>query len=342
MAEPPTPALVVERAVLEANLAAMQERCDAAGVALRPHVKGHKCPHIAARQLELGAAGLAVATLEEAAGLRAAGIAGDLLLTSVAPPTYADAIVALQRHGRLAAVADGPGPVAALAERARAAGVTVPVLVDLDVGQGRAGARGPEQALTVAQAIAGADGVTLAGVQAYEGHLQLAADTDRAAGHAQVLERLTQTLDALAAAGHTVDLVTGAGTGTAELAAAPGSPVTEVQPGSYALMDASYAPATDGMFAQAIHVHSAVRTVLSAEAVVIDAGLKALSVDMGPATVADRDATYTPAGDEHGIVAGDVAGLEPGSTVRLIPSHTDTTIRLHRRLWIDGAPVELV
>ncbi len=342
MPVPPTPALVVERAVLEANLAAMQERCDAAGVALRPHVKGHTCPPIAARQLELGAGGLAVATLEEAAGLRAAGLTGDLLLTSVAPPTYADAIADLQRHGRLATVGDAPGPVAALAERARAAGVTVPVLVDVDVGQGRAGARGAEQALAVARLIAEADGVTLAGVQAYEGHLQLAPDGDRAAGHAAVLARLTEVLEALAAAGHAIDLVTSAGTGTVALAARQDSPVTEVQPGSYALLDARYAPATSGAFAQAIHVHSAVRTVLGDEAVVVDAGLKALSVDMGPAHVAGPDAAYTPAGDEHGIVTGDLRGLEPGSTVRLVPSHTDTTIRLNRRVWIDGAPIELV
>ena len=337
----PTPALVVDPVVLDANLSAMQARCDAAGVALRPHVKGHKCAWIAARQLRAGARGLAAATLEEAAGLLEAGLGEDVLLTSVAPPPAADEIVALNRLGRLAVVADAAPLVDRLAAAAHRAGMQVPVLVDVDVGQGRAGAPGLEAAVAVAAAVARAEGVVLAGVQAYEGHLQLIAPDERRAGHTTAMERLSATLDALSAAGHAVELVTSAGTGTAELASAPGSPVGEVQPGSYALMDASYATAAGDAFAQAAHVHSAVRTVLGPDAVVVDAGLKALSVDMGPAAVADRDATYTPAGDEHGIVRGDVAGLEPGDVLRLVPSHADTTVRLHRRTWIGDVPVPL-
>ena len=337
----PTPALVVDPTVLDRNLAAMQARCDAAGVALRPHVKGHKCAWIAARQLDHGARGLAAATLEEAAGLLAAGLGTDVLLTSVAPPTYADDIVALRRLGGLTIVADDPRPVHAIAAQASAAGIEVPVLVDVDVGQGRAGARGPDAAVAVADAIARAEGVTLAGVQAYEGHLQLAPGDDQRAGHEAAMAELTATLAALHAAGHHIELVTSAGTGTAELASAAGSPVDEVQPGSYALMDAGYAATAGGAFGQAIHVHAAVRTVLGPEAVVVDAGLKALSVDMGPAAVADRDAAYAPAGDEHGLVQGDVGGLEPGSIVRLVPSHTDTTVRLHRHLVIGDVPVRV-
>src|SRR5690349_4032359 len=95
----PTPALVVDRAALDANLAAMQQQCAAASVALRPHVKGHKCAWIAARQLRAGAAGLAAATIDEAAGLLCAGLGDDVLLTSVAPPHAADDVAALRRLG---------------------------------------------------------------------------------------------------------------------------------------------------------------------------------------------------------------------------------------------------
>jgi D-serine deaminase-like pyridoxal phosphate-dependent protein len=320
----------------------MQRRCDAAGVALRPHVKGHRCAWIADRQRRAGAAGFAAATLEEAAGLLRAGLGDDVLLTSVAPPAGAAEIVALQRLGRLAVVADDPRLVAALAVRAREAGVTVPVLVDVDVGQGRGGVRSPEDAVTVAGAVAADDGVRLAGVQAYEGHLQLSGADAQRAGHGEAMARLRATLDALARAGHRIDLVTSAGTGTSSLAVAEGSPVTEVQPGSYALMDASYARVAGDTFAQAAHVHAAVRSVLGGDAVVVDAGLKAVSVDMGPAQVAGRDATYEPAGDEHGLVRGDVAGLEPGGIVRLVPAHTDTTVRLHRTLLIGGTAVPVL
>lgn len=337
---PPTPALVVDRAALDANLAAMAERCARAGLALRPHVKGHRCAWIAARQLRAGASGLAAATLEEAAGLLEAGLGEDVLLTSVLSPAAVDDVVALRRLGDLAVVADDPLFAGALAARARAAGVELRVLVDLDVGQHRSGARTPAAAAAVADALAGEPGLRLAGVQAYEGHLQLLDPDAQRAGHAEAVARLRAMLDGLAEAGHRVELVTSAGTGTAALA---GDPVTEVQPGSYALMDATYARTAGDAFAQAAFVLTSVRSVLGPGTVVVDAGLKAVSVDMGPAQVAGREATYEPAGDEHGIVRGDVGDLAPGSTLRLVPAHTDTTIRLHRRLWVDGAtPVPLI
>jgi D-serine deaminase-like pyridoxal phosphate-dependent protein len=80
-----------------------------------------------------------------------------------------------------------------------------------------------------------------------------------------------------------------------------------------------------------------VRSLVGPDTAIVDAGLKAVSTDMGPATPTGLDATWSPAGDEHGVVQGDLAGLAPGDLVRLIPSHTDTTIRLYRELWLDGA-----
>src|SRR5262249_23602822 len=149
---------------------------DDAGVALRPHVKGHKSAWIGARQLAAGATGLAAATLAEAAGLLRAGVGRDVLLTSDAPPRATEEIVALQRLGDPAVVARDPGCVAALDDAVRrdigAAERPVRVFVDLDIGQHRAGAATPENAVAVAAAVAAApDTLVLAGVQAYEGHL---------------------------------------------------------------------------------------------------------------------------------------------------------------------------
>ncbi|MDQ5807915.1 MAG: hypothetical protein M3320_04500, partial [Actinomycetota bacterium] len=143
-------------------------------------------------------------------------------------------------------------------------------------------------------------------------------------------------------AGHDPPVVSSAGTGTARLAVErsgeAGGPITEIQPGSYALMDAAYA-AAGADFEQAAHVVTAVRSVVSENEVIVDAGLKAVSIDMHaahPAHPAGLDATWQPAGDEHGALEGDVAHLRPGDLVRLVPSHTDTTVRLHRRIWLDG------
>ncbi len=332
-----TPLLLVDAAVLDANLEAMQARCAAAGAALRPHVKGHKCAWIAARQLAAGATGLAAATLEEAAGLLGAGLGDDVLLTSVvAAPSIPD-VVALRRLGDLAVVADDPAFVHALGAAARAAGVRARVFVDLDIGQGRSGAPTPEAAVAVAAAAAEhGDALAFTGVQAYEGHVQFVAAGDRPAAHAQAMGVLRATHDALAAAGHPPGVVTGAGTGTHALALAAPGVVTEVQPGSYALMDATYAAATDGTFGQAVHVVTSVRSVRGPGEAIVDAGFKALSTDLGPARVAGLDATWAPAGDEHGRLTGALGDLRAGDRVRLIPSHTDTTVRLYRELWVAG------
>jgi D-serine deaminase-like pyridoxal phosphate-dependent protein len=324
----PTPALVLDVDALDANLAAMQARCSQAGVALRPHVKGHKCAWVAARQLRAGAVGFAAATLEEAGGLVRAGLGGDVLLTSVVSPRAVAEIVALQAAGDVAVVASEPAFVDAL----RDAGASVRVLVDVDVGQGRSGVTGAQAAVAVAERIR--PPLRYAGVQAYEGHLQFLDREEQARGHASALEALGAVVGALRAAGLEPPVVTGAGTGTVALALdAPGGAVTEVQPGSYALMDATYARTAGGAgFRQAAFVETTVRS-RAVDAVVVDAGLKAVSTDMGPAAVDGLDARWAPAGDEHGLVRGDVATLVPGDRVRLVPSHTDTTVRLHRALW---------
>ncbi len=322
-----TPQLTLDPVLLEENLAAMQAVCAAAGVALRPHVKGHKSGWIARRQLAHGAVGVAAATLAEASTMVRAGIE-DVLVTSVLSPRALPAAAALARQAqRLTLVVHTPELV-----RALDAVLTGPldVLVDLDVGQRRGGAPTVAAALAVARAVGEGRHVRLAGVQGYEGHLQAIAEPEeRGAASRKAMARLDQVVEALRADGHPVPWVTTAGTGTAALAASH-PVVSEVQPGSYALMDAAYARVGGMHFAQAVHVVAGVTAVLSSEEVIVDAGWKALSVDAGPAQVAGLAGTrYEPAGDEHGRVLGPVSHLVPGDEVRLIPSHTDTTTVLH-------------
>ena len=327
-----TPALVVDAAALDRNVAAMQAAADAAGVRLRPHVKGHKCAWIAARQLRAGAVGFAAATLEEAAGLLRAGLGQDVLLTSDAPPTAVADVVALQRLGDLAVVADSPAFVAALGAAAGVQDRPLRVFADLDVGQGRGGARTPQEAVAIAERAAAEPALTFAGVQAYEGHVQLAADDERRSGHGSAMERLDGMVTALRRAGLPPKVVTSAGTGTAPLVRAP---ITEIQPGSYALMDASYADA-GATFEHALHVVASVRSRTGERRAIVDAGLKAVSIDMGRARPEGIAATWTAAGDEHGVLEGELGDLRPGDLVRLVPSHGDTAVRLHRELWLDG------
>ncbi len=166
-----TPALLVELDVLDANIAAMQARCDGVGIALRPHAKAHKCVAIARRQLAVGAVGLCVATPGEAEVFAEAGLP-DLLLTSTfAPGPALDRLADVAVRCRLTLVLDAPETAQALGAAARARNLVLPVLVDLDMGRHRSRVAGPEAAAQLAAVIAGEGGPVLKGLQAYAGHL---------------------------------------------------------------------------------------------------------------------------------------------------------------------------
>jgi 3-hydroxy-D-aspartate aldolase len=167
----PTPALVVDLDVLEANIKKMADHCRQAKVGFRPHAKTHKCPAIAKLQMSAGATGICVATVGEAEALAAAGIRG-LLLTSP--------IVDAGKIGRMVAIASGGGDVmlsvgserqaTLLAEAAEAARVDLPVLIDLDVGDRRTGSLPGDPAAELAKKIARSKRLHIQGVQAYAGH----------------------------------------------------------------------------------------------------------------------------------------------------------------------------
>jgi D-serine deaminase-like pyridoxal phosphate-dependent protein len=344
---PHTPALVIRRAALEANLAAMQGACNAAGVRLRAHGKMHKCSTLGRLQVAGGAVGLCCQTVGEAESYAAAGIA-DLLVTAPVPPWGWARLTALP--GTIAAVVDSPAQVALAADT----GLTL--FVDINLGQNRAGVT-PETALALAQVIASTRGVSFGGIQAYCGHLQHMTDRDaRRTAHAKATARLAAVVADFVATGLTPPHVTGGGTGTYALDLAAGV-FTEIQAGSYALMDVDYgvagAPAGDWPFQPALFVAASVVSVQHAALVTCDAGLKALYTD-GPAprvvAGAARGSRWRSMGDEHGAIIhpdfierlrhdaidaidaiADWPGDAPaeGALIWLQPGHVDPTVALH-------------
>lgn len=359
---PSTPALVVRRAALMANLRAMQAACDAAGVRLRAHGKMHKCSTLGRLQVELGAVGLCCQTVGEAEAFARAGIA-DLLVTAPVPPWGAPRLAAVAAAGtRVAAVADSPAQVERLGAAAVAAGTTLGVLVDVNIGMHRAGAS-PDDAPTLINAMSAAPGLRWEGVQCYLGHLQHQKQ-DRAAAHAAAQARLKALVDDLRAAGLPPALVTGGGTGTYALDLA-GGVFNEVQCGSYAVMDRDYhdcgGPEGRWPFAPALLLAATVVSARHKSHVTVDAGLKALAFDSGPpriVTGAPAGSQFRPAGDEHGTVlhpsalprlgggesvdALDADAMLPWPTdapreadiVWLQPGHCDPTIALYDRFWV--------
>lgn len=307
---PITPSLVVRRAALDANLTAMQARCGAAGVALRAHGKMHKCSTLGRLQVERGAVGLCCQTVGEAEAYAAAGIA-DLLVTAPIAPWGAPRLAALAAQGtRIAVVADDAAQIDRLATVATAQQATVHVVVDIDLGLHRAGAA-PADVLPLARRIAEAPSLRFDGVQAYLGHLQHVADrAARRAANDAATARLAAIGEALRAAGLPPARVTGGGTGTFAYDLA-GGVFTELQAGSYALMDVEYGDcgAPDGEpwpFAPALFIAASVVSARHKTHVTTDAGLKAVAVDGPPARVAagaPDGARWFSMGDEHGAVA---------------------------------------
>lgn len=357
---PQTPALVIRRAALAANLAAMQAACDAAGVRLRAHGKMHKCSALGRLQVAGGAVGLCCQTIGEAETYAAAGIA-DLLVTAPVPPWGWARLAALQAPGRrIAAVIDSP------AQLASAAGSGLDLLVDIDLGQHRAGVT-PDAAPALAAAIAATPGVAFAGIQAYCGHVQHIHDRERRrAVNTAASARLAGVVAALGAAGLAPDVVTGGGTGSYALDLA-GGVFTELQAGSYALMDVDYDvagdPDGDWPFRPALFCAAMVVSARHRAFVTCDAGLKALHTDGPPPRVvagAAPGSRWRSFGDEHGGILHpawqtrlrdaadpvamvdiiDSEGPPPadapaeGALVWLQPGHVDPTVALHDAYWV--------
>jgi D-serine deaminase-like pyridoxal phosphate-dependent protein len=326
----PTPALVLNVDAAERNMHRMAEDCRAAGVALRPHAKTHKSPWLASRQVQLGAVGVCAAKVGEAEVLVQAGIDDVLITTDVVPATMGR-VLDLAGLANVTAVVDSAAMAQELGWRASERGLELSVLVDVNVGQDRTGVDAGPPTLAVATAVAESRGLRLAGLQAYEGHCQLVFDPWEQRRRAfESYERLLATRELLEEAGLRVPWVTTAGTGTYRLAIEHGV-ATEVQPGSYVVMDTQYARVEPPRFENALYVLSSVVSTNRMGRAVVDAGWKSLSCDAGPPAVKDQlETAYEFAGDEHGRIAG-LGPVREGDRVWLVPSHCDTTINLHDR-----------
>ena len=323
--ELPTPALVVERAAFDHNIAAMAAARP--GRTLRPHVKAHKCTAIADAQRAAGHDTFTCATPREVIGMAAAGLGADLLLANeVLDPRRLALLAAAQATASITVAVDSDETV----DAAAAAGIRR-CLVDVDVGLPRCGCD-PEDAGRLADR-ARAAGIEVRGVMGYEGHLMVLDDrTDQAARVAEAMERLRR-----AHADVGGDVISAGGTGTYDLHDHTG--VTEVQAGSYALMDTYYARL--GLpFRQALFVVGTVVSVRPRHAVA-DVGLKALGMDHGnpDVLVGDRPATVWFCSDEHVTFGTDgVDALRPGDRVAVVPAHVDPTMSMHATAWVvDGS-----
>jgi D-serine deaminase-like pyridoxal phosphate-dependent protein len=305
-----TPALGVDAATLDHNLRTMSAALP--GARLRPHVKAHKCTALARRQAGLGHRALTCATVREAEGLAAAGLGDDVLL--------ANEVLDATRLGRLDARVTVAVDSDATIDAAVAGGVAE-VLVDVHVGLPRCGCDADDAGRLADRARR--RGLRVRGVMGYEGHAVGLPD-------AGTRRRLTDEAMATLARAHAAvggDVVSAGGTGTFDLNAL----ATEIQAGSYALMDTAYAKL--GLpFRPALFLVGTVVSVSPARGyAVADVGLKALGMDHGDPAV--DGGTVWFCSDEHLTFAPDGA-VRPGDRVRVWPAHVDPTVAYHERLHV--------
>jgi D-serine deaminase-like pyridoxal phosphate-dependent protein len=332
-----TPALLLDLDAFEANLGRMMAAVQGSKVRLRPHAKSHKCVEIARRQVAIGAVGICCQKVSEAAVFARAGIADILVTNQVVGEAKIRHLVELARMARIGVLVDHPAQVAALLAATRAQQASLDVYVEVDVGSHRCGVA-PTDAGTLAQRIVQSPPLRFAGLHCYHGAAQhLRSPGEREAAIAKAAQATREARRQVEQLGIRVAVVTGAGTGTFIHERDSGE-FDEIQPGSYIFMDADYranqaAPA-DVPFEQALFVLSTVLSRPDRAQAVLDAGLKASSVDSGMPQVWQRPGLrYLKASDEHGVVVGNgVTSLELGEKLLLVPGHCDPTVNLYDQL----------
>ncbi|MEX2453852.1 MAG: DSD1 family PLP-dependent enzyme [Rhodospirillaceae bacterium] len=334
-----TPVLLLDLDALERNIGRMRDMAAAAGVHLRPHAKTHKSPAIARMQIAAGAVGICCAKLGEAEVMAAAGIDNILITTPVIGESKIGRLMHVRNQARVAVVSDSAENIEMLGRIARLSGRRLDVLVEVDVGQGRCGVPDGAAALALARLIADDPWLDFAGLQGYQGKIQMIPDSgERRRETGAGLDRLAAAVAEVEAGGIAVPVRTGGGTGSSPFDLERGL-LTEIQAGSYVFMDSRYAQivwpdAGVQPFEQAIHLLTSVISHPVPGRAVVDAGLKSASSDHGPPAVADAEGaglTFEFGGDEHGIVRradGGTVELGIGRKIRLVPSHCDTTVNL--------------
>jgi D-serine deaminase-like pyridoxal phosphate-dependent protein len=310
----PTPALVADGDLLEQNLRRMAQA--RSGSLLRPHVKAHKCTELAMRQAAHGHRAFTCATIGEMEGMARAGLGDDLLLAN----EVLDARRLGAIEGRITLAVDSEATI----EAAVAGGVRE-VLIDVNVGLPRCGCR-PAAAGALADR-ARSRGLTVRGVMGYEGHAALM--KERSQREAAVAEAMGLLREAHTGVGG--EVVSAGATGTFDCNDA----ATEIQAGSYALMDTAYAE-LDIPFRQALYLMARVISASEGYAVA-DCGLKALGMDHGNPHIEGARVWFCS--DEHLTFAPE-SPVAVGDSIRVWPAHVDPTMAYHELLYIaDGEAV---
>jgi D-serine deaminase-like pyridoxal phosphate-dependent protein len=336
VAHPATPCLVLDLDAFARNVDRMAGTIVRdGGKRWRPHVKAIRSPALARRLIDAGAVGVTCSNVRHAATMVAAGIDDVLVTTQVVCDADVAALVALNRNARVPSAVDSPWQARRLSDAAGAAGVSLPVLIEVDIGLARAGVPPGAPAVALARALQDLPGLSFQGLMAWEGHTTKIRPTEakEAAIRASV-GLLTDTARQCREAGLAVAVVSCGGTGTYPVTSRIDG-VTELQAGGGVFGDRRYQVEFDIGLETALTLRTTVISRPTPRRVVCDAGWKSTGLHPRPSEpIGLPPIARTSFSAEHLAIelAADDATLLPGSIVTLAVGYADATVFLHRRI----------
>lgn len=349
-----TPSLVLDLDALERNIKKMGDYAKAHGMRHRVHGKMHKSVDVARLQVELGGAcGVCCQKVSEAEVFARGGIKDVMVSNQVTEPAKIDRLARMPKLGaRTLCCVDDPENVANLSAAAQKHGTEIECLVEIDCGAGRCGVTSTQDVVNIAKMIDAAEGLKFAGIQAYQGAMQHLDSYEEREGKTQIaIDMVKDAIAGLKGNGLECDIVGGGGTGSYYFESNSGA-FNELQCGSYAFMDADYGRILDkdgkriddGEWENALFILTTVMSHAKADKAIVDAGLKAQSVDSGLPTIYGRDdVEYVKCSDEHGVVMDTGGVLKVNDKLKLVPGHCDPTCNVHDwYVGVRGGKVETV
>jgi D-serine deaminase-like pyridoxal phosphate-dependent protein len=349
-----TPALLLDLDVFEANLGKMADHTKRSGISLRPHAKSHKCAQIALRQISSGALGVCAATIDEAEAMSRASVSGILITSEMVGRRKVERLIALaSTNPDIMSVVDNPANADELNQAARAAGVRLSVLIDMDLGLKRTGVATVGAGMELAERICGLPGLELRGISAYSSlSAHVVGFKERRAHSFKSMEPAVELWSLMQRSGMPATILTGGSTGTYNIDSDIEA-MTELQAGSYIFMDVDYhmigGKSGDAFedFGFSLTVGATVISKSHNGVATVDAGFKAFATDrpFGPQLKGRPGIKYHFGGDEHGILEIRDGGddLRLGDRLEFVVPHCDPTVNLYDRIHcMRGDRVEAV
>jgi D-serine deaminase-like pyridoxal phosphate-dependent protein len=335
----PTPAMLVDLAAAERNIARMALALEEMPAEIRPHIKVHKSAELATRQVSAGAVGLSVATVWEAVALAWAGLDNLFVVNTVAHPEKIRVLAKLARDHNVLVAVDQVANAAVLSAAAAAEGSQLGVMIEVDTGMDRAGVDSESDAIALAKEVTALDNLKLEGITGYEGHCSLEFDAERLiVKQRAAMDMFLQIAEHMESIGIPCPIRSAGGTVSWKLTAErPG--VTEIQAGSYVLMDNFHGTRVPGGFEHALTIAT---TVISRppNRLIVDAGNKSIGIGGGPSLVG-ADLEVFRFDEEHGIfVVAPSAASDPepklpvGAWVRLVPGYAPATVNMYDNYYV--------